>query len=157
MEFSLGRRSDYSLRAVLHLARHDDRVYRSCPTIAAAMDVPAAWLSELLTKLVDAAIVESRGGRNGGYRLAVDPAEVSLLAVVDAVEPDRVATCVFRSGPCLAMGPCPFHEPWTEAKDALRDRLAATTFADVVAAGAHATPTGLGGVPPTPEGRGLTR
>lgn len=137
MELALGRRSDYSLRAVLHLARNDDDRFRPCPAIAEAMDVPATWLSQLLSLLVDAGILESRGGRSGGYRLAVATDGVSLLMVVDAVEPDRTATCVLRSGPCLVEGPCPFHEPWSAAKDALRDRLATTTFADMVVADAN--------------------
>ena len=133
MELGLGRRADYSLRGVFDLARHADGGFRSSPTIAAAMDVPPNWLPQLLVVLVERGILESRGGRSGGYRLARPPEEVTLLEVVDAVEPDRDATCVLRGGVCRWEGRCAFHEPWTAAKDALRDRLGATTFADVVA------------------------
>lgn len=133
MELGLGRRADYSLRGVFHLARHADGSFHSSRTIAAAMDVPPNWLPQLLVVLVDHGILESRGGRAGGYRLARPADQVSLLEVVDAVEPDRDPTCVLRGGVCQWEGRCAFHEPWTAAKDALRQRLGATTFADVVA------------------------
>lgn len=133
MELSLGRRADYSLRAVLHLARHDDGEPRSARRIAEAMDVPASWLPRLLADLVAAGIVVSVAGRAGGHRLARPADQISLLEVVDAVEPERDATCVLRGGPCSWEGRCAFHEPWAGAKQALLDRLAGTTFADVVA------------------------
>lgn len=133
MELSLGRRADYSLRAVLHLARHDDGEPRSARRIAEAMDVPASWLPRLLADLVDGGILVSVTGRSGGHRLARPADAISLLQVIDAVEPDRDPTCVLRGGPCSWEGRCAFHEPWADAKQALLDRLDATTFADVVA------------------------
>jgi Rrf2 family protein len=133
VELSLGRRADYSLRAVLHLARHDDGEPRSARRIAEAMDVPASWLPRLLADLVDAGLLVSVTGRSGGHRLARPPDQISLLEVVDAVEPERSPTCVLRGGPCAWEGRCAFHEPWAAAKQAMLDRLAATTFADVVA------------------------
>ena len=133
MDLALGRRADYSLRAVLDLARHDDGGYRSSRVIAEAMDVPATWLPELLAALGDAGIVTSTTGRSGGHRLARPATAITLLDVVDAVEPERVPTCVLRGGPCAWEGRCAFHEPWTAAKRAMLDQLASTTFADVVA------------------------
>jgi Rrf2 family protein len=134
VELSLGRRADYSLRAVLHLARHEeDARLHPAREIAAAMDVPVTWLPQLLSALVTAGIVESVTGRSGGHRLARPAGEITLLEVVDAVEPERVPTCVLRGGPCSWEGRCAFHEPWAAAKQALRDRLAATTFAAVMA------------------------
>ena len=132
MDLALGRRADYSLRAVLHLARHDDGAYRPARAIAEAMAVPGTWLPQLLSALGEAGIVESVTGRTGGHRLARRPDTITLLDVVDAVEPERAPTCVLRGGPCAWEGRCAFHEPWAAAKQALLDRLAETTFADVV-------------------------
>ena len=132
MDLALGRRADYSLRAVLHLARHDDGTHRSARAIGEAMGVPVTWLPQLLAALGEAGIVESITGRAGGHRLARPPEQITLLDVVDAVEPDRAPVCVLRGGPCAWEGRCAFHEPWAAAKQALLDRLAATTFAEVV-------------------------
>lgn len=141
MDLSLGRRADYSLRAVLHLARHhgDGRLHPA-REIAATMHVPATWLPQLLSTLVAAGIVESGTGRTGGHRLARPPDTITLLEVIDAVEPDTTPVCVLRGGPCSWEGRCVFHEPWAEAKQAMLDRLATTTFAVVV----DADPQGIG-------------
>lgn len=133
MEIGLGRRADYSLRAVFHLANHDDGAFRSARSIAEDTGVPATWLPELLTTLTAAGVVESATGRHGGYRLASSPDRVSILQVVEAVEPDPDPVCVLRGGPCNWDGRCALHEPWAAAKQAFTTRLAATTFADVVA------------------------
>lgn len=132
MDLALGRRADYSLRAVLHLARHDDGRLRSARAIAEAMDIPVSYLPQLLAVLVDVGIVASETGRAGGYRVARPPDRITLLEVIDAVEPERSPTCVLRGGPCAWEGRCAFHEPWAAAKQALLDRLAATTFAEVI-------------------------
>lgn len=133
MEIRLGRRADYSLRAVLHLAIHDDQEFRSARSIAEATDVPVNYLPQLLTTLVDDGLVVSTTGRRGGYRLAHLPEQVSMLDVIRAVGGDSDPVCVLRGGPCHWQDECAFHEPWTTAKQALRDRLAATSFADIVA------------------------
>lgn len=132
MDLALGRRADYSLRAVFHLARHADGGLRSARAIAEAMDVPVSYLPQLLAVLADAGIVESVTGRAGGYRLARRADRLSLLEVIDAVEPERTPTCVLRGGPCAWEGRCAFHEPWAAAKQAMLDKLATTTFAEVV-------------------------
>lgn len=133
MEIGLGRRADYSLRGVFHLAVHDDEVFRSARSIAEATAVPATWLPQLLTALAEAGVVTSTTGRNGGYRLARAPADVTVLEVIQAVEPEGEPVCVLRGGPCQWDGRCALHEPWAAAKHAFTDRLATTTFADVVA------------------------
>lgn len=133
MDIELGRRADYSLRAVLHLAGNLDESFQPARAIAAATEAPATYLPQLLTILVDAGLVESTTGRRGGYRLALDPRAVTMLDVIRAVEGDPDPTCVLRGGPCHWQDECAFHEPWATAKQALTDHLATTTFADIAA------------------------
>jgi Rrf2 family protein len=86
---------------------------------------------------VRAGLVESEAGPEGGYRLTSDPGDVSLLAVIEAVEgPLRSEECVLRGGPCHWENSCAIHEPWAGAQDAMRRRLEETTFAELVAADA---------------------
>jgi DNA-binding IscR family transcriptional regulator len=65
--------------------------------------------------------------------LAVDPAELSLLDVVTAVEGEvGSSTCVMRGGPCGGEERCVVHVPWSRAQQAMTDELAATSFAELV-------------------------
>jgi Rrf2 family protein len=135
VELSLGRRADYAIRATLDLANHHDgERRRKAREIGAAMDVPASYLPQILALLVRAGIASSAAGPRGGYGLARDPAGISLLDVVRAVDGDLGSKeCVLRGGPCRWEDCCAVHEPWTRAQQALMAELAATTFADVVA------------------------
>lgn len=135
MKLELGRRADYAIRCVVALAgAHGDGQRHKAADIAADMDVPVSYVPRILAKLVRAGITESLAGRDGGYRLARDPAAVSLLDVVSAVDGELSSTaCVLRSGPCRWHDACAVHEPWARAQQALLDELAATSLADVVA------------------------
>jgi DNA-binding IscR family transcriptional regulator len=73
-------------------------------------------------------------GPTGGYSLSRPASEITLLEVTEAAEgPTTLESCVLRGGPCDWITVCPVHETWWRAQTALRDSLAATTFADMVA------------------------
>jgi Rrf2 family protein len=135
VELSLGRRADYAIRATLDLADHHEAARRrKAREIGAAMGVPASYLPQILALLVRAGIASSVAGPRGGYGLARDPAAISLLDVVRAVDGDLESKeCVLRGGPCRWEDCCAVHEPWARAQQALMTELASTTFADVVA------------------------
>src|SRR5438045_813686 len=84
---------EYALRAVVHLA---DRAPASRTTeqIAAATRVPRAYLSKVLQSLSQGGVVHSQRGVGGGITLVKRPAELTILEVVNAVEPiRRITTC----------------------------------------------------------------
>jgi hypothetical protein len=76
MQVVLGSRGDYPVRAVLYLARHPGR--RRSHDIAAAMEIPAKYLPQILGALVQAGLARSTAGRLGGYELARAPASITL-------------------------------------------------------------------------------
>jgi Rrf2 family protein len=132
VEMSLGRRADYAIRATLDLARSRGTLRKS-REIGAAMAVPASFLPQILAQLVKAGIASSTAGPRGGYGLERDPASLSLLDVVVAVDGEVTDTpCVLRGGPCHGEDGCAVHVPWARAKQAMMDELAATSFADLV-------------------------
>lgn len=132
MQASLGRKGDYSVRAMLDVARHDG-VRRKAREIAGEMDIPHRYLTQILANLVQHGLLEAVAGPTGGYVLARPAAEISLLDVVEAAEgPISLDVCVLQGGPCSWEDSCPVHIPWARAQNALADRLAETTFADLV-------------------------
>ena len=66
-----------ALRALLELARDPGR-WQSVNEIAAAQQLPAPMLEQLLLQLRRAELVEARRGRLGGYRLRQDPAAIAV-------------------------------------------------------------------------------
>ncbi len=152
MQVSLGRKGDYAMRILLDLARHFGQDRRKAREIAATMDVPQQYLAQVLAPFVRQGMVRAVAGREGGYELAVEPASLTLLDVVEIAEgPIESGECTLRGGPCDWSGPCPLHETWVLARRQLSEVLASVTFAQLAAndaileaAGsettAHATP-----------------
>lgn len=133
MELRLGKRADYTVRAVLDLARHHERGRRKAAEIAESMAVPASYLPQLLAELVRVDLVCSVAGRKGGYALLRAPSEISLLEVIEIADGPIVSTeCVLRSGPCRWDQTCAMHAPWARSQEALRASLAATSFDELV-------------------------
>ena len=54
--------------------------------IATAQDIPLNFLENILGELRHAGLVRSHRGAEGGFRLAKDPAEISVADVIRAVE-----------------------------------------------------------------------
>ena len=83
MQVTLGRKGDYTVRAVLHLARHYGKGRRKSREIAAEMDIPERYLPQILANLVRHNVLVAVAGPDGGYALARDPGVLSLFEIVE--------------------------------------------------------------------------
>ena len=134
MQIALDRRGDYSVRAVIDLARHHGAGRRKAREIARVMDVPVRYLPQLLSPLIRAGLVMATAGPEGGYALSRVPASVTLLEVIEAAEgPLESPRCVLMGGPCDWAETCPVHETWSRARTALAAELRSATFAELAA------------------------
>ena len=132
MQAALGRRGDYSVRAMLHLARHSGKGRQKAREIAAEMGIPDRFLTQILANLVREGLLTAVAGPDGGYELASDAGEITLLEVVEAAEgPIRLDRCVLRGGACDWTQACPVHEAWTRAQNGMIRELTKTSFADL--------------------------
>ncbi len=130
MRVALGRKGDYSVRAILHLARHYGRGRLKAREIAAEMEIPRNYVPQILADLVKQGLLTATAGPAGGYELTRDPGSISLLEVVEGAEgPVRSELCLLRGGPCDWEDVCPLHEAWGAAETALASQLAETDFA----------------------------
>ena len=112
-------KSPYAVRALSELARRGDAAPVPIGDLARARDIPVQFLEGLFATLRRAGILQSQRGVKGGYTFARPPSEVTLLEVVDLLEGELGAEAA-------ANGPV-----WTEAADAVRAVLSATTIAEV--------------------------
>jgi Rrf2 family protein len=148
MRLALTRRGDYAVRAMLALAADHDDAWLSVPRISESMHIPGRFLPRVMAELTRAGLVVGRPGRTGGYRLARPADAISLLDVIAALEPEpEPRSCVLRGSPCGVDGRCAVHDAFTDAREAMLDRLDTVSLAQV------ATPAGPTGradpVPPT--------
>lgn len=104
--------------------------------IALACDAPQSSVQQVLQALTRARLLGSNSSAAGGYELQVDPDEVSLLQIIEAVEgPIEGDRCVLTAHPCPFAAVCPVHRVWTAAVTAFADQLSGATLADVLGGG----------------------
>lgn len=82
----LSLRGEYALRALLVLGLNYDQPVVQIKAISEQQNIPKRFLEQILNDLKSAGIVQSRRGVAGGYRLARDPREITLAAVVRHIE-----------------------------------------------------------------------
>jgi Rrf2 family protein len=133
MRLQLTKRTDYAIRACLHLAM-EDRCPISGRRIAERMSIPDRFLPQVMADLGRAGIVGAMNGKNGGYCLRRDPAALSLLDLVEAVEGSgRRQECAVRDAPCDGDAACSLHPAWAAAQAAFTDVLAGTSIGELAA------------------------
>ncbi len=76
--------TDYGMRAVLYLASQG--TICSSKSIAEDMAIPRDYLIQLAQLLRNAGIIEARPGKHGGYCLAKDTNDISLLDIISAID-----------------------------------------------------------------------
>ena len=133
MDLRLTRRGDYAVRSALLLARAwNSGRFLKVREMTSAMDLPVSYTPQVLKLLMSAGIAEAKAGPEGGYRLRVAPGDVTLLQVVEAAEGAFVLDrCILRGGPCHWEDACAVHATWFGVVEACRERLLATTLADL--------------------------
>jgi Rrf2 family transcriptional regulator, nitric oxide-sensitive transcriptional repressor len=129
----LSQTVEYALRAMVQLTYVAPEAC-STDVLAATTQVPRAYLSKVLQALRRAGIVQSQRGIGGGVCLAKSPADISILEVVNAVDPiRRIATCplgLAAHGKRL----CPLHKKLDLAFETVERSFAETSLAEIVAA-----------------------
>ncbi|MCX6593251.1 MAG: Rrf2 family transcriptional regulator [Acidobacteria bacterium] len=134
---NLSRKSRYGLRAVWRLGRDYGRGPVTAAEIAESESIPRKFLEVILLQLQKAGVVDSWRGKNGGYRLAVPPARLTVGAILRAIEgPQTLAPCVSDTGPrqcpeCPLLKPCETRAILLKMKAALGGVLDETTIEDV--------------------------
>ncbi|MFM7056207.1 MAG: RrF2 family transcriptional regulator [Planctomycetota bacterium] len=121
---------EYALRTVLHLASSG----RSCTTaeIAAATQVPRAYLSKVIQSLAQSGILASHRGAGGGVELLRAAEGLTILEVVNAEEPiQRIRTCPLNL-PAHGVNLCPLHRRMDEALAMVERALRESTVGEVL-------------------------
>lgn len=127
---NISAKTEYACIAVLELTLH-----QSSPDpvrigdIAEAHGIPSRFLVQILLQLKGAGIVTSTRGASGGYRLARDPADLSLeevMAVIDG-RCGTMSTNASKETPVSSA----LLRVWNEVAESERQQLADINFNDL--------------------------
>ena len=119
MKFS--SRAIYGMRAMLALARTHGHGSTFLKDIVEREGLPGTYLEQLMVPLRKSGIVLAVRGAKGGYTLARNPAEISVLSILEALEgPLQLSECAQGSASCCSNPEtCALQELWSEGSQAL--------------------------------------
>lgn len=126
----ISQTAEYALRAMVFLAMRNAAA--TGQEIAQTTKVPPGYLSKLMQQLVKAKLVNSQRGIGGGFVLSRTPAEISILDVINAVDPIvRIKACPLGIS-SHGFNLCPLHKRLSDATAQVEAAFAATNLSELV-------------------------
>ena len=128
----LSVKSDYAARAVLSLARRHGQDHATrVEEVASENGIPPNYLVQILIELKSGQIVKSQRGKEGGYRLARPPAQISFGDVLRCLHGQLFDSPAFTDDTC----PAELRDCWRRLRDVLDAEAAAINFQQLLDAG----------------------
>jgi len=131
--------AEYALRAVVAIAQCGEKAVVT-PTIAEITKVPPGYLSKILQTLRKADLLDSKRGLGGGFTLARPAEDITVLEVVNAVDPiNRIRRCPLKLD-AHGTNLCPLHKRLDDAIEWVEQSFASTTIAELLSAPGQSAP-----------------
>jgi Rrf2 family protein len=130
--FKLSKKSDYGLIAVRHLATRHSAGACSAADISEAYGISGTLLAKVLQKLAKHGLVVATHGSTGGYQLARDPASITALDVISAIDgPLSITSCSTHHGDCVQTHTCTVREPLRRVNESILQVLNTVTISNL--------------------------
>ena len=126
----ISKKCQYALKAVFELAWQDQDEPIRTYEIAEAQRIPPRFMEIILNELKHGGFVESRRGNEGGYMLARDVRDLTVMEIIEYIEgPILLAQ---NSDDTASIGNEAFTELWQEVNNAVGEVCESKSFADLV-------------------------
>jgi Rrf2 family cysteine metabolism transcriptional repressor len=134
----LSRRSEYGLRALIDLVRHEGEGPIPLTTLATRNRLPVKFLEQIMATLKHAGIVRTTLGTHGGYTMAAEASTVSIGRIVrlldGALSPmGCVSLRYYEPCSCPDEATCPLRDAMIDLRDAMLEILDSESLASVAA------------------------
>ncbi len=123
----------YGLRALTYIvAKKDVTGYVNIGEISKELDISFHFLTKIFQSLTKNNILESYRGPNGGVALVKPPEKIFIIDIVKILDgEDFFDKCLLGLPGCGDFDPCPVHDFWALAKDALKGEFETTSLAQL--------------------------
>ena len=120
----------YALHALMYMVRHITQLPLSIEGIAKGEGIPEGELTKLYAKLVKAGLVKIVKGRPRRYVFAMDPEQISLLDLFEAIEGGPLFDdCLLQHCDCNGTTEnCLIYAQWHEATQKMKNAFARTSL-----------------------------
>ena len=122
----------YAVTAMLDLASNKSAKPITLDMISQRQNISLSYLEQLFAKLRKASLVKSVRGPGGGYLLNVNPVDVSLTQIIEAVDENIDLRRCHGAKDCLRGKQCLSHHLWCEVSDQIRGFLNTRNLQQVI-------------------------
>lgn len=132
----LSQRTRYAIRALQHLADHYGQGPVPLTDIAETQNIPAKFLTVILSELSRDGLVDTQRGRDGGYWLALSPIDISYGDIVRLTRGSlALVPCASRWAHedcknCLPENECRLHRVMVQLRDEMAKVLDGISLAE---------------------------
>ena len=126
------KNTDYAVRTLIHLTRTGDRFVPS-REIAEQRGIPLNFLRRIIQEMAREGLLETREGKSGGARLAMNPDEIELTRLIELFQGQVSLTdCIFRRKICPNRARCVLRTRLKKIEDLVLGELAGITVGGLV-------------------------
>jgi Rrf2 family transcriptional regulator, cysteine metabolism repressor len=125
----LSTKARYASRALVELAiKYGDGPVK-LKDIASSQDISLKYLEQVMFPLRIAGYVKTQKGSQGGYVLGKDPAQITLLEIVESVEGSlSPVECTDNPEQCERVSRCAARQVWVGLKEVIANELSSITL-----------------------------
>lgn len=128
---NLSKTSEYALRIMSFMAGDEEKLYTT-NELFKNLKIPFRYLRKLMISLSKSDLLISLQGKNGGYKIAKRPEDISLLDIIMTTGENPIGkTCFFGFEECAFVEKCAMHEKWAIVRENIEQALSKTTLAEI--------------------------
>ena len=124
--------AEFAVRGAIVLAEQYGQGPVTLDTICAVRSLSKQYLTKIFASLARANLVVPIRGKHGGFTLSREPAQITLLEVIEAVEgPIVMNFCQHVPSQCERVD-CTIRPVWADVQTLVRNKLSAVTLKDCI-------------------------
>ncbi len=129
----LSKITDYGIVLLAELAKEPQGSQRNSRELASRVELPVPVVSKILKALARGGLIESQRGAKGGYSMTRRPEELSVAAMIAALDgPVAITECNVGPQLCEHEGSCAVRAPWQRINRVVEVALSRVTLRDLI-------------------------
>jgi len=126
------RETDYAIRALGYIAKNDGRII-SITEIVKELDQPRPFLRKLLQILNQKGILKSFRGKDGGFKLALKPEDITLVGIMEIFQGKfKLKDCLLKKKICPNKSTCLLKAKLDKIERYMEEELRTTTLKAII-------------------------
>ncbi len=133
VDMLISTKGRYALRVMIEIAADKSGDYVPLARIADNQKISMKYLESIIVLLSKAGLLDGKRGKNGGYKLCREPAEYTILEILQLTEGELapVACLATETNVCPMAGECHTLPLWEGLYKVIKNYLVGVTLKDL--------------------------